>query len=171
MDRIVSRGEVIGMNNWHISTGQRQPRSERRLAGTAGAINCDESHRPRPFHDRRHQPLQPHPTSLLEADTRPSSWFALGHDLFNLRPSFVGPFALLLTDKGNVVGDRELLSLVRSEGVMMFTRDLLTSPVRIWEPEVAGALCTGTFSSSTRDGTAELTFQRKRRSAVPLGAW
>lgn len=76
----------------------------------------------------------------LNYDLGASWWFRRGDVSWNLRLSFVGPFAVLLRDPGEVVTADPMLDAARSHGFTVLSRADLEIPVRVWEPEVQGSL-------------------------------
>jgi hypothetical protein len=70
------------------------------------------------------------------------SWWFQGESgkTVNLRLSFVGPYAVLVDDQGNVNETDRILEVVRSEGFIVCTLADLSAEVKIWEPEVGGCV-------------------------------
>lgn len=94
----------------------------------------------RPIRERLEALVGCHDSTDYNYDLGTSWWFKREDESWNLRLSFVGPFALLLRSAGEVVTSDPVLELTRSHGFMAQSRTELDLPVRIWEPEVEGCL-------------------------------
>jgi hypothetical protein len=90
--------------------------------------------------DRLFADLEIDDTTDFHYDLGWSWWFRRGGVPLNLRLSFVGPYATLLSETGDVIVDDPVLDLVRDEGFSVCGEGMLRIPVKIWAPEVEGSL-------------------------------
>lgn len=71
-------------------------------------------------------------------DLGPQWWMIRPTGNLGLRLSYVGPYYLLLDEAYQMVQCQEIEELVAKAGFYLLEKEVLETPVRIWEPEVEG---------------------------------
>lgn len=94
----------------------------------------------RPLRERLSSIVNIGDSTDLNCDLGASWWFMRGAVAFNLRLSYVGPFALLIQHPGQLPDHDVVLDEVRAHGFVALPMHVVDESVQIWEPESVGSL-------------------------------